>query len=67
MYTFFKNMNNNFSLKFFLIIYVLTSYVFEFFRLAPGLRGLGYGMITIPAVMNFYYTLIMAYSGRGDN
>jgi solute carrier family 6 amino acid transporter-like protein 5/7/9/14 len=30
--------------------------------LAPGLRGLGYGMITIPAVMNFYYTLIMAYS-----
>ena len=33
-----------------------------FSRLAPGLRGLGYGMITIPAVMNFYYTLIMAYS-----
>ena len=31
-------------------------------RLAPGLRGLGYGMITIPAVMNFYYTVIMAFS-----
>merc|ERR1712223_1973399 len=31
-------------------------------RLAPGLRGLGYGMVTIPTVMNFYYTVVMAYA-----
>ena len=31
-------------------------------RLTPGLRGLGYGMVTIPTVMNFYYTVVMAYA-----
>ena len=31
-------------------------------RLAPGLKGMGYGMITIPTVVNFYYTVIMAYA-----
>jgi solute carrier family 6 amino acid transporter-like protein 5/7/9/14 len=31
-------------------------------RLAPGLRGMGYGMITIPTIINFYYTVIMAYA-----
>lgn len=33
-----------------------------FSRLAPGLRGMGYGMVCIPTVVNFYYTVIMAYS-----
>ena len=33
-----------------------------FARLAPGLKGMGYGMITIPTVVNFYYTVIMAYA-----
>lgn len=31
-------------------------------RLAPGLRGMGYGMVTIPTVINIYYTVIMAYA-----
>ena len=31
-------------------------------RLAPGLKGLGYGMVTIPTVINFYYTVVMAYA-----
>ncbi len=31
-------------------------------RLAPALRGLGYGMITIPTLINFYYVVIMAYA-----
>ena len=33
-----------------------------FGRLAPGLKGLGYGMLTIPTIINFYYTVIMAWS-----
>ena len=31
-------------------------------RLAPGLKGLGYGMSMIPTVVNFYYVVIMAYA-----
>ena len=31
-------------------------------RLAPGLRGLGYGMISIPTIVNFQYVVIMAYA-----
>ena len=31
-------------------------------RLAPGLRGLGYGMSMIPTVINFYYVVVMAYA-----
>lgn len=31
-------------------------------RLVPGLKGMGYGMVTIPTVINFYYTVIMAYA-----
>ena len=31
-------------------------------RLAPGLKGMGYGMVTIPTVINFYYTVVMAYA-----
>ncbi len=30
-------------------------------RLAPGLRGMGYGMITIPTIINFQYVVVMAY------
>ena len=33
-----------------------------FARMAPGLRGLGYGMICIPTLINFYYVVIMAYA-----
>ena len=33
-----------------------------FSRVAPGLKGMGYGMVTIPTVVNFYYTVIMAWS-----
>ena len=31
-------------------------------RLAPGLRGMGYGMITIPTIVNFQYVVVMAYA-----
>ena len=31
-------------------------------RLAPGLRGMGMGVVTIPTIVNFYYTVIMAYA-----
>ena len=31
-------------------------------KLAPILRGMGFGVITIPTVVNFYYTVIMAYA-----
>ena len=27
----------------------------------PFYRGLGYGMTMIPTVINFYYTVVMAY------
>ena len=30
--------------------------------LVTGLKGMGYGMITIPTIINFYYTVIMAYA-----
>ena len=30
-------------------------------RLTPGLKGIGYGMVTIPTIINFYYAVIMAY------
>ena len=33
-----------------------------FSRIAPGLKGMGYGMVAIPTIVNFYYTVIMAYS-----
>ncbi len=31
-------------------------------RMAPGLRGMGYGMVSIPMLINFYYVVIMAYA-----
>ena len=31
-------------------------------RLFPGMKGMGYGMISIPTIINFYYTVIMAYA-----
>lgn len=31
-------------------------------RLFPGLRGLGYGMLSVPIVQNFQYCVIMAYA-----
>ena len=31
-------------------------------RLAPILRGMGFGVVTIPTIVNFYYTVIMAYA-----
>ena len=35
---------------------------FEMFGLlVTGLKGMGYGMITIPTIINFYYTVIMAW------
>ena len=33
-----------------------------FRRLAPGLKGLGYGIIAVPTMMTFYYTVIMAWA-----
>lgn len=32
-----------------------------FARMSPGLRGMGYGMVTIPTIINFQYVVIMAY------
>jgi solute carrier family 6 amino acid transporter-like protein 5/7/9/14 len=32
-----------------------------FSRLSPGLRGLGYGMLSIPVVVGFQYVMVMAY------
>lgn len=31
-------------------------------RIAPGLKGLGYGMLSINVIINFYYTVIMAWA-----
>ena len=31
-------------------------------RLAPFFRGMGFGVVTIPTIVNFYYTVIMAYA-----
>lgn len=31
-------------------------------RVSPALRGMGYGMITIPTLINFYYVVIMAWA-----
>ncbi len=31
-------------------------------RIAPGLRGLGYGMLLVPRLRNFQYAVVMAYS-----
>ena len=31
-------------------------------RMAPGLRGMGYGMAMIPTVINFYYVVVMSYA-----
>ena len=42
--------------------YTATSCTQVFARLAPGLKGLGYGMLAVPTMMNFYYTVIMAWS-----
>merc|ERR1712212_762132 len=41
--------------------YVGLSAIKIYNRLAPGLKGLGYGMTLIPTVINFYYTVVMAY------
>ena len=30
--------------------------------MTPGVRGMGYGMLTIPVIMNFQYVVIMAYA-----
>ena len=42
--------------------YAGTSCTKVFARLAPGLKGLGYGVLAIPTMMTFYYTVIMAWS-----
>ena len=42
--------------------YTATSCTKVFARLAPGLKGLGYGMLAVPTMMTFYYTVIMAWS-----
>jgi len=31
-------------------------------KIAPGLKGLGYGMLSINVIINFYYTVIMAWA-----
>jgi len=31
-------------------------------RMTPGLKGLGYGMVSIPMMYNFYYVVVMAYA-----
>ncbi len=31
-------------------------------HMTPGVRGMGYGMVTIPVIMNFQYVVIMAYA-----
>ena len=31
-------------------------------RVSPALRGMGYGMLTIPTLINFYYVVIMAWA-----
>ena len=33
-----------------------------FSRMSPGLRGMGYGMVIIPTLINFYYAVVMAYA-----
>ena len=33
-----------------------------FARLAPVMKGLGYGILSIPTMMTFYYTLIMSWA-----
>ena len=40
----------------------MTSESQVFCRLAPGLKGLGYGILTVPAMMTLYYTVIMAWA-----
>ena len=42
--------------------YVGLSAIKIYSRLAPALRGLGHGMTLIPTVINFYYTVVMAYA-----
>ena len=33
-----------------------------FCQLAPGLKGLGYGMLAVPTMITLYYTVIMAWA-----
>ena len=42
--------------------YIGLSAIKIYSRLAPALRGLGHGMTLIPTVINFYYTVVMAYA-----
>ena len=42
--------------------YCGASCTIVFKRLAPGLKGLGYGMLAVNIIVNFYYTVIMAWS-----
>ena len=42
--------------------YAGTSCTKVFSRMAPVMKGLGYGILSIPTMMTFYYTVIMAWS-----
>lgn len=42
--------------------YAGTSCTKVFSRMAPIMKGLGYGILSIPTMMTFYYTVIMAWA-----
>ena len=42
--------------------YAGTSCTKVFSRMAPVMKGLGYGVLSIPTMMTFYYTVIMAWA-----
>ena len=42
--------------------YAGTSCTKVFALMAPGFKGLGYAVLSIPTIMSFYYTLIMAWA-----
>ena len=42
--------------------YAGTSCTKVFSRMAPVMKGLGYGILSIPTMMTFYYTVIMAWA-----
>ena len=42
--------------------YAGTSCTKVFSRMAPIMKGLGYGILSIPTMMTFYYTIIMAWA-----
>ena len=42
--------------------YVGLSSTKIFSRMSPGIKGMGYGMVVIPTLINFYYTVVMSYA-----